>query len=1237
MDAAASEEIRVPTDSRPFENAPAQGVEALDHAEPRRASEDGRDAPTPGIIDAPTPGGEDGEPEAVKPGAGDEGAESEAETLIDSPVKKREAERAGGVKIEDAAKVSDILPPPPLAEPSQTPGSDADAPASPVESVEMGDGQAASRSREREEMDGGKEVKGGDGEDSESLSEVSSPRESGEGSSGGESQSRTQSEPRERKSLSPNSRKRKHRASSAGLPNKRQSLQHAQRKLRGLYSEGQPGERSPSPKLRSHRRAVSTQSSIMEGTGDSGSGRKRRAATHMPAQEVKSARPGWEESDASSETSRYGHNEVKRSARHIGRSTSTPGRPVGREHKRHVNKYGFTRLAEACESGDIDLVKEWRQRDPEQLELAEFAGNTPLQIAALNGNADVVEYLISEGCKIDSANVDKDTPLIDAAENGHIETVEILLKAGVDPLRQNLKGQQALDVVNDETDNAGEIRTTLRDAVEKWNSTGARQKREEEEERHRLGPSKELHFMARSYENLLKLVTINDRNGVREFLDARVPVDNTTIAAAAKTGDSYLLNMLLAEMTEKKAHQKPEKPMLSVLGTSHYEMVKTLAELDQFNALWQTRQGKSWPQLAEERQGPNWKVEVELLQRLYDEAKKKRDGRGSSSSPVSRRDGGPRRPAAVDKNGARSDEDEEPAKPKHGPRRLMSRRDMRAAAGKNVEESESEEGEISEGGLPDAPPFETAHVDQSMKPPGSPNNARRARTNSISMQSPEAVSSPKQNRRRTSSLRDAPLPSLEEKAEDDEQAKPLLSEEAKHADNAAHAKFELEQVARLEEKRKEEEAAAATAKVLEEERKAAAQRAAAEEESRRRKQEEEEQHRQALEAESQRRQAEASAARRLEHRIALLDTLPGGLRYVLDPDSDFDYQNPLCRDFLTTFCTPLQVVRGRDIDESCPDEGVSDLWTLNLCAAPLLGKEAGLELLLSSTNTTNTTTSPSPSDDNETQPSQWNKRPIPSPINLHSRLWPALSHLKVFHSDSLNLTNLYTSPDDDEDDDGETALATDDEAGESLEERRAAVNKKRCTAYLDRLDRETADAKSAAEKMTGIFSPESAAGGEGVKSRGEGDDEVLPDAPQAATTPLLPLRPEFILLSDVLARLHPLLLNSINNDKASPPVSSHPASTTQALASAPLADSSDLSFRIRADVYPLSRPSDSWTVEEERASGFFERLERAGGRHPLCGTGFGPRAMGVEGVVGVREGVWVEAQGLGGKEGKVSG
>ncbi|EME48839.1 hypothetical protein DOTSEDRAFT_67783 [Dothistroma septosporum NZE10] len=901
---------------------------------PRRPASSGKSA-SPRMKDAsprhhpPTANGDD-----------DAAGESEAETLIDSPVKKRqEAERQNHASKTDRPPKHRIGS---LPVPSGNDDEDDSANVSPAPSTVMSVEKTTSTEEAKDEDMKDDSDKDADGEsDTGSLSDPDT-----EASNAPSQRSMNSRAASERPDFSrhhahfPNPRKRKHRASSVSLPNKRPSLNAPKRRLRGLHSEeADRSEQSLSPKLRSDRRAVSTQSAFVDGATEGGANRKRRAGTQGPTKEPKSMK-GWEEESVSSETTSHGH-DPQRPRRGIGRSTSTPGRPAGRKPKPHVNKYGFTRLAEACETNDLDLVKEWREKDPDQLELAEFAGNKPLQIAALNGNVEVVDYLIDQGCQIDCANVDKDTPLIDAAENGHLDVVNSLLRAGVDPLRQNLKGQQALDVVTDDTDDADEIRAVLRQAIDKWNSTGAKQKREEEEEmRHRAGPSKELHFMARTYENLLRLVQINDRTGVREFLDARVMVDNNVVAAAAKTGDTYLVNMLLAEMTEKKALQKPEKPLLSVLGTSHTEMVRSLTELDNFNPLWRNRQGKTWPEIAEERHGPNWREEKGLLESLYDQCAATKERR--SSSPVTKRDGGKRRfvHRAPDEE-EDSDEREQAPRRKNG-RKLMSKKELRAARGRAASDESSYESS-SEVHTP------AEHVeDPSMKPPESPATKRtptRSRTKSFSAQ-PADLPSPR-TRRRSSSLREMttpPLTTVEESMEDKEATEKQRQEEERRA---------AEIVQELEEKRKRAEAAEAEAAA-----KRAAEEAArkAEEECRAEEARREEELRNAEEA----RIADEERARQLaeqqrkdaaerKHRAGILAGLPKAISYVLDPETDFDIESKWGRSHLFRYYAQIQVFseEGQDPLSEYSETNPATYWVPNLLVAPLLGP-VGIELFIQS-------------------------------------------------------------------------------------------------------------------------------------------------------------------------------------------------------------------------------------------------------------------------------------------------
>ncbi|QIW95506.1 hypothetical protein AMS68_001024 [Peltaster fructicola] len=867
--------------------------------------------------------------------ASNEEAESEAETLITSPVKKKEAaiQNAEAARYNAEVKKEEDMQDSASKARQRDHDEDADAPGAEDDEPTLSETRKTSRRRVDDRI-------GLDEDSSDSLSDVSeSASLSRESSMTRAVSERPNASHNGRASSNP--RKRKHRASSVSLPNKRQSMESARRRRRGLEDEGE-NDRSDSPKNKTHRRAVSTQS-FLDGEPP---GRKRRTIPQLSSRESKQAR--WEESSVSSEATSYGLGEQKRPTRGVGRSTSGTGRPVGREHKRHVNKYGFTRLAEACESGDVALVKEWREKDPEQLELAEFAGNKPLQIAALNGNAEVVEYLISEGCQVDCANVDKDTPLIDAAENGHVDVVRILLKAGVDPLRQNVKGQQALDVVSDDTDNSTEIRAALRNAIETWNSVDARQRREgEEEQRHRAGPAKELHFMARTYENLLRLVTINDRNGVREFLDARVPVDNAVIAAAAKTGDLYLMNMLLAEMTDKKRLQKPEKPMLSVIGTSHFEMVKSLTELDQFNPLWTNRQGKKWSEIAEERAGPMRRQEIELLENLEREAEQKQADRRSSSPIMRRSEGKHMRPSELeDGSDEEMDEDDTPRR-KNG-RRLLSRKDMRAASRRTDKDSDDSESDDADD----------ADDSEKMRPP-SPKEKRgpgRPRTKGIVKRGegrddpmpggdtrPRRSSSIKQTTGRDLPAVAAVVTDAKPEPMDIDDAEPAPStdnmeivNEPPQSDQALQrqrqAELEAEQQAELEKLQQEQ--------AQEELRKRMVQEAEEQREATRRKQEDEDKERQA------KMELAAMDAIRSRTRQQLLKSLPEPLSWLLDPASGFSYDELGAADTLLHCCEPIQAVYASDVAVKLACQPAHEPLVLNLAVAPLLGKGIGLQLLL---------------------------------------------------------------------------------------------------------------------------------------------------------------------------------------------------------------------------------------------------------------------------------------------------
>lgn len=64
------------------------------------------------------------------------------------------------------------------------------------------------------------------------------------------------------------------------------------------------------------------------------------------------------------------------------------------------------------------------------MNIADYAGWTPLHEACLNGHAEIVELLLQEGADADAMGGDGDTPLHDAIGNGHTLVVSLLLKYG---------------------------------------------------------------------------------------------------------------------------------------------------------------------------------------------------------------------------------------------------------------------------------------------------------------------------------------------------------------------------------------------------------------------------------------------------------------------------------------------------------------------------------------------------------------------------------------------------------------------------------------------------------------------------------------------------------------------------------------------------------------------------------------------------------------------------------------
>ncbi|KAF2183137.1 hypothetical protein K469DRAFT_711092 [Zopfia rhizophila CBS 207.26] len=367
---------------------------------------------------------------------------------------------------------------------------------------------------------------------------------------------------------------------------------------------------------RYHKRSQSTQS-ILQGT----TGRKRRELTAitLPSQD----RKNW--SDSSSENSSsprpvqtpslQHHTRVKRSSH---RTLTSPARAM--PHKKNVDKFGATRLARESEKGELSAVKAAYNAAPEELDQEDFAGITPLQKAALHGWAEVVEFLIEKGCRTDCESNDRDTPLIDAVENGHLDVVKLLLEKGkVNPHHQNKKGQRAIDVLDPDDEDAEEIEKELKAAMrrevditknEDYDQAGLNQQKS----------ASRLLYNEYNQETLIEKAGDGDILAVGELINSNIKPNIACGVAAARGGHYDILSILLA--SGLKADPDPSKhsetPMLVAIGRGHIKIVNLLLEQDNFDPTRRNREGKTYYEISEDRRGPKWEQERDVLKSAYD-------------------------------------------------------------------------------------------------------------------------------------------------------------------------------------------------------------------------------------------------------------------------------------------------------------------------------------------------------------------------------------------------------------------------------------------------------------------------------------------------------------------------------------------------------------------------------------------------------------------------------------------
>ncbi|KAI9849452.1 MAG: Set3 complex subunit with deacetylase activity, meiotic-specific repressor of sporulation proteins [Sclerophora amabilis] len=434
-------------------------------------------------------------------------------------------------------------------------------------------------------------------------------------------------------------------------------------------------ERSHSPRVRVYRKSKS-HATVNLANGNSQK-RKRVPAPLQTSSENKSSYDGHSD-DSSSNGSPHARPQL---IEHMSEASSAMS-PVKVPPKKRVDQHGRTPLARVCAADPPgDLEKQLQDR-PEDIDFADYAGNTPLQTASLEGKEAIVKILIDHGCDVNCKNNDKDTPLIDAVENGHLEVVKLLLDAGADPRQGNVNGEEPLDLLDSDNDSSEAIKAVLEAA--KSNSALRRSSQDQNVQtittakesgrssrdvsvpspRHsptlatpRSPPSvslpprrktvrseatrNDLLWMKPTTENLRDRAGKGDLAGVVNILNVlNHEADTESLIAAARGGHDEVMQILLSIGC---AHPDPspsprlrpgwDTPMLAAIGRGNEKVIRLLLAQPKFNPVRREHWGPPYHEIAKERQGLHWETEYRILKEAYDKQAFARRKPQASASP----------------------------------------------------------------------------------------------------------------------------------------------------------------------------------------------------------------------------------------------------------------------------------------------------------------------------------------------------------------------------------------------------------------------------------------------------------------------------------------------------------------------------------------------------------------------------------------------------------------------------
>ena len=109
------------------------------------------------------------------------------------------------------------------------------------------------------------------------------------------------------------------------------------------------------------------------------------------------------------------------------------------------NTYGETPLMIAAIEGDLPVVKELVLQNHARVD---HIGWTPLHYACSKGQLEVAQFLVANGAVVDSTSLNGTTPLMMAVQSGNEQLIRFLLDQGADISIRNGMGYSTIDIAD---------------------------------------------------------------------------------------------------------------------------------------------------------------------------------------------------------------------------------------------------------------------------------------------------------------------------------------------------------------------------------------------------------------------------------------------------------------------------------------------------------------------------------------------------------------------------------------------------------------------------------------------------------------------------------------------------------------------------------------------------------------------------------------------------------------------